>query len=509
MSSTPNGSPSPPDRVPSQPNRRQFLIGAAGGAALAGSVADMAWGTQRPANSAPNWDQLGRNLKGNLLRPGDAGYDEVIKIRNLRYAATHPAGVALVADARDVATAIAWAWDNGVPMVSRSGGHSYAGYSTTPGLVINLKAMTGVTIDPTNGNMKVTGAATNVDVANAGKPAGRAIPGGQCPGVGVAGFVLGGGLGFYMRERGLGIDSLRATEIVTADGTLRHVTFEELPKKELFWALSGGGGGNFGINTSFTFRTFVVPKRVMTFSLRWDAEDCVRAFLLFQEILRDAPHSLGAIAHFGTVWDQPSETTRTSLRIFGQVVKDKKAVHKLLEPLCGTQPWETLIEEKDFWAAKDWLAGTPSAPNAFTERSRFHAKPLPEAAVGTLVEAFVRAPIDGPNQSVESPFFAWGGAVANVAPHATAFVHRKDVWLQSFNCSWASKQAMDRLIAWQDKVYRGMGAYSSDRAYQNFTDPELEHPLQAYYGENLPRLIEVKRQFDPNNVFTFPQSIRG
>ena len=125
------------------------------------------------------------------------------------------------------------------------------------------------------------------------------------------------------------------------------------------------------------------------------------------------------------------------------------------------------------------------------------------------MEAFVHAPIDGPNQSVESPFFAWGGAVAKVAPHATAFVHRKDFWLQSFNCSWATKQAMDRLIAWQDKLYSAMGAYASDRSYQNFTDPELEHPLPAYYGENLPRLIEVKQQFDPHNVFNFPQSIRG
>jgi FAD/FMN-containing dehydrogenase len=509
MSSTPHGSPSPPDPAPSKSNRRQFLMGAAGGAALVRPVAEMAWGAQSPASPGANWDQLGRTLKGNLLRPGDAGYDDVIKIRNLRYAGTHPAGVALVADAQDVATAIAWARDNHVEMVSRSGGHSYAGYSTTPGLVINLKAMTSVTVDQSNGKMTVRGAATNQDVANAGKPAGLAIPGGQCPAVGIAGFVLGGGLGFYMREHGLGIDSLLATEIVTADGAVRRVTVDELKKKDLFWALCGGGGGNFGINTSFIFRTFAVPKQVMTFSLRWDAEDSIRGFLLFQEILRDAPRSLGAIAHFGTVWDQPSGPARTSLRIFGQVGEGKKAAHKLLEPLSGTSPREMLIDEKDFWAAKDWLAGTPSAPNAFTERSRFHTKPLPEAAVGTLVEAFVQAPIHGPGQSVESPFFAWGGAVATRAPDFTAFVHRKDFWLQSFNCSWTTKQAMDRLITWQDKLYSAMGAYSSDRSYQNFTDPELEHPLQAYYAENLPRLIEVKTQYDPKNVFDFPQSIRG
>ena len=133
MSGAPHESPSAPDPAPSKSNRRQFLLGAAGGAALARPAAAMAWGAPRAANPGPNWGQLERTLKGKLLRPGDDGYAEVIKIRNLRYAATRPAGVALVADAKDVATAIAWARDNRVEMVSRSGGHSYAGYSTTPG----------------------------------------------------------------------------------------------------------------------------------------------------------------------------------------------------------------------------------------------------------------------------------------------------------------------------------------------------------------------------------------
>ena len=98
---------------------------------------------------------------------------------------------------------------------------------------------------------------------------------------------------------------------------------------------------------------------------------------------------------------------------------------------------------------------------------------------------------------------------ANSAPNWDQLGRTLKGNFQSFNCSWAMKQAMDRLIAWQDKLYSAMGAYASDRSYQNFTDPELESPLPAYYGENLPRLIEVKHQFDPDNVFTFPQSIRG
>ncbi len=502
--------PSPPDPAPPTPNRRQFLLGAAGCAALAMPGGATARGAPRSTNAGPNWEQLGRALKGKLLRPGTDGYAQAIKIRNLRYAATRPAGVALAADAKDIATAIAWARDNRVEMVSRSGGHSYAGYSTTPGLVINLNGMTGVAVDRATGNMTITGAATNQDVEDAGKPLGRTIPGGQCPTVGVAGFVLGGGLGFSMRQYGLAIDSLLATEIVTADGTRRCVSRQE--PCDLFWALCGGGGGNFGINTSFTFRTFVVPKRVTIFSLTWDGDACVRAFLAFQSVLLHAPDTLGAIAHFGARPDAAG-AVRPYLRIFGQVVEAKQAADRLLAPvIAAARPGETLVEEKDFWAAKDWLGEGPGRPNAFSERSRFHPKPLPEAGVGALVDALAHAPIRGADQVVSSSFFAWGGAVARVAPEATAFVHRKDVWLQAISCSWGEADTgptIDRLLTWQDSLYRAMGAYASDRAYQNFTDPQLERPLQAYYGDNLPCLVKVKREYDPSNVFTFAQSIRG
>ena len=170
MSITSHDSPSPPDSAPSKPSRRQFLMGAAGGAALARPVAAMACGAPRAASADPNWDQLRRTLKGKLLRPDSEGYAEAVKIWNIRFAATKPAGVAFVVDAKDVATAIAWARDNRVEMVSRSGGHSYAGYSTTPGLVINLKNMTRVTVDLAAGTMTTHGAATNQDVADAGKP---------------------------------------------------------------------------------------------------------------------------------------------------------------------------------------------------------------------------------------------------------------------------------------------------------------------------------------------------
>ena len=510
MSTTPSDASPPPGSASTKTTRRRFLLGAAGGAAVVAPLAYLARRASKPASSGPNWDQLERTLTGKLLRPDAEGYAEAIKIWNLRYASTRPAGVALVADAKDIAAAIAWARDNRVELATRSGGHSYAGYSTTPGLVINLKGMTNVTLDRATGIVTTFGAAKNKDVVAAGQPHSRAIPGGQCPTVGVSGFVLGGGLGFSMRQHGLGADALLATEMVTADGKLLRVSDTE--HLDLFWALRGGGGGNFGINTSFTFRTFPAPQRVTIFSMTWEGEACVKAFLAFQEVLLRAPHTLGAIANFS------AERTRSgsvlpNLQVLGQFVETKESAERLFAPVvAAAKPTRTQIEEKDFWGAKTWLSEETNAPKAFAERSRFHPKPLPEAGVAAIVAALAQAPIRSRDHLVESSFFAWGGAVATVPPTATAFVHRNDVWLQTFNCSWGlndPEPVSQALMAWQDEFYDAMRPFASDRAFQNFPDPQLKQPLHAYYGENLPRLAEVKRRYDPNNEFKFAQSIKG
>jgi FAD/FMN-containing dehydrogenase len=418
--------------------------------------------------------------------------------------------VAIVADAKDIATALAWARDNRVEMVMRSGGHSFGGYCTTPGLVINLTGLTKVTLDPTAATMTCVGAATNEDVAVAGRPHGKSLAGGQCPTVGIPGFTLGGGLGFYMRQHGLASDSLLATELVTADGKLLTVSEKEHP--DLFWALRGGGGGNFGISTSFTFRTFTVPNQVAIFSLIWEGQACVKAFLAFQELLLQAPKALGAVAHFSAEVD-PAGKVFAQLRVFGQLADTQAAAEKLLAPvLAAAKPKTTLIEARNFWDAKTWLAEDTGAPNAFAERSRYHPKPLTEPGVQAVVDALAKAPIGTGKLSVESAFFAWGGAVADVRPTDTAFIHRNDVWLQAFDASWGlsdPKPAVDKLLVWLDEFYDAMKPFASDRAYQNFIDPQLKDPLPAYYGDNLKRLVEVKRRYDPSNVFRFAQSIKG
>lgn len=459
--------------------------------------------------AGPNWGQLERGLRGSLLRPRSSGYGTAIKIRNIRYASVRPAGVAMVSGAKDIATAIAWARDNEVEMVPRSGGHCYGGYSTTRGLVINLNGMTKISVDARAGTMTTVGAATNQGVLVAGKPYGAALPGGQCPTVGIPGFTLGGGLGFSMRQFGLAIDALQETTIVMADGKVLTASHEEHP--DLFWALCGGGGGNFGINTSFKFKTFKAPKQVTVFSLTWTGDDCIQAFMAFQEVL--LPRELGAIAHF-SVSTSKSGAKTPGLRIFGRLVGNTQTIQKLLQPVqAAAQPKTSYMKEMSLWSAKRWLGSDEGPPNAFAERSRFHPKPLAEEGVHAVLNGLLQAPIGTAGKmSSDVLFFAWGGAVSDVAPTATAFVHRNDVWLQAFNSSWdldLPQAKIDELVAWQISFYDEFATYGSDRAFQNFIDPALVDPMGSYYAENQARLVEMKWKYDPKNVFHFAQSIRG
>jgi len=214
-------------------NRREFLKASAGVAVLgAGGAALLAAARRLP------WDALARRLSGRVVLPGERGFAEFALPNNLRYSAVRPAGIAMCKNAHDVSASILWARENGVPLVARSGGHSYAGYSTTDGLMIDLRAMNGVSLDESTGVATIGGGALNGDVYQYFGSRNLAITHGRCPSVGVAGLALGGGIGFNMREHGLTCDHMMATEIVLADGTIRRVSGDD----DLFWACRGAGG---------------------------------------------------------------------------------------------------------------------------------------------------------------------------------------------------------------------------------------------------------------------------
>lgn len=211
--------------------------------------------TSTAASSAP-WNQLARSLQGPLLKKDAPDFARIASPWNLRFASRLPAGIARCTSPEDVRACLHWARSNDVPLAIRSGGHSYAGFSTTSGLMIDVSLMNEVGDPDAAGRMRMNGGARNANVYSALGPVNRALTHGRCKGVGVAGLVLGGGIGFSQRLRGLTCDQLIETEIVIGSGELLRCNEEE--NADLFWACRGGGGGNFGVNTSLTFQTFPV-----------------------------------------------------------------------------------------------------------------------------------------------------------------------------------------------------------------------------------------------------------
>lgn len=420
---------------------------------------------------------------------------------NARFNDIRPAGVALCQTPEDVSYALTWSRENGVPQVPRSGGHSYEGYSTNSGLVISVSAMNSVRHNPDADVIVTGGGAQNRDVAAALTPANRMIPGGQCPTVGVAGLTLGGGLGFSMRLLGVTSDNLTSTQVVLANGDIVTASHSENP--DLFWALRGGTGGNFGINTEFTYRAS--PARDCTvFTVEFSADRTAETLDEFFSMLPGAPRELGLI-WYHVPGSSPSE--RPICGAFGQMYGSASDARDLLAPIinAGGPPLTDEFIEGTYWNAVSYLGPEGDRTHAFLDRSRFLDQRFDGAAIATLTERLLNQPHHGGDTSI----FAWGGAISDTAAGDTAFVHRTPVGLIKYSAVWdsADSATQDAATSWLNGTFQTMEPYCSNRSFQNFPDSALEDWPQAYFGENLPRLIDAKHTYDPDRVFDFPQAI--
>ena len=401
-------------------------------------------------------------------------------------------------------TAIRWARDNRVPLVPRGGGHSYGGYSTTDGLLIDLNGMTAVTPDTASGTVKVVGAARNRDVATALQPLEVTVSAGRCPGVGVGGLTLGGGFGFSARQLGLTADALTETDVVTAAGDV--LTCNEAENADLFWACRGGGGGNFGINTSFTFRTTPVGD-VSVYRCTWSSVDPALMLDAFQHVLAAAPDTFSMRLGFGAPSNPRGPIT---LEAIGQYFGPSIQLASLLAPVFGVAaPTTREVHDVTYWEGKDLLADN-EGPSAFTERSQFVPGLIDSDGLAVFADQLRRRPATVAPSSGSVKIFSWGGAIGRVASSATAFVHREALALLSVGTSWATDEessGVRRLLTWVDQFWEAMRPHTSNESYQNFIDPALTDWERAYYGANLERLVAVKRQVDPDDIFHFAQSI--
>jgi len=452
--------------------------------------------TSTTASAAP-WNQLARSLQGPLLTKDAPDFARIASPWNLRFASRIPAGIARCTSPEDVRACLLWAQSNDVPLTIRSGGHSYAGFSTTSGLMIDVSLMNEVGDIHQAGRVRMGGGARNADVYSALGPLNRALTHGRCRGVGVAGLVLGGGIGFSQRMRGLTCDQLVETEIVLPSGELLRCN--EAENADLFWACRGGGGGNFGVNTSLTFQTFPVDA-VTVFRLAWIAglDELLPAAL---DLLPTMPDRLGC----KLLVDAGKEP---ELELLGQLAGTQDELAALLAPLYRiAKPREASISTLPYWESQELLS--EEGPPEYThERSRYIFRPLPPEGSRTILDFTRRWP--GTHDGAQWKMFLAGGAVAAVPPDATAFVHRKALMLSAIDLAWTLEDDEATVAAnqaWLDEFHAAMRPFTSDQSFQNFTDEAETDYLRAYYGSNLERLVEIKRKYDPDNVLRFAQSI--
>jgi FAD/FMN-containing dehydrogenase len=462
-------------------------------------------GTSGKAPTESDWNDLAHRLQGRLVRPGETGYARLHTPSNLLYADVHPAGIVLCGSPEDVRQSILWTRDHDLPAVPRAGGHSYSGYSVTPGLLVDLRRMNAVKVSRTDGTATIEPGALNTDIYDGLQPYGVAFSAGRCPTVAVSGLTLGGGFGFSSRKLGLSADALLETQVATADGQILACSEKENP--DLFWACRGGGGGNFGINTTFTFRTYPVD-HVTLYDLSWDWSEAAKVISTLQEVVTEAPDEWSLRIGIGTS-GLPGKT-RPTIGALGQFFGPKRDLLAILDPvLSAAKPRKSLIARRTFWQAKTYLYDTTPV-GRYAVKSNYVAGPFPAEGIDVLLRAVERWPGSSNSDGGGIALFAWGGAIGQVAPDETAFVHRKARFLMAYDTAWGANDdpALVRgNLGWLDRLAADIRPYVTRQAYQNFIDRSLSNWEDAYYGENLARLVRVKKQVDPDNFFHFKQSI--
>ncbi len=482
-------------------DRRGLLAGAGvAGLSLAGGA-----GIGRVARAAARG--AGPPIRGQVIRRGQSGFLQAAHVYNTRFDGFLPSLVARPLDASDTRAAVRWAVSNGVPLRAKSGGHSYAGYSTqSGGMVLDLRNMTGISVNTRNRTATIGAGAQLIDVYAALAARGVTIPAGSCPSVGIAGHAMGGGMGLAGRQFGLTADNILSVQIVTADGRVRTASANSNP--DLYWALRGGGGGNFGVVTSFTFRVHGVPRTVAGFLVSWPWSRAADALAAWQAW---APYSRSQLT---SIFHLSAGGGSTSASVSGQYFGPASDLGRLLGPLIASGGRITTFNDgymrmQQVWAGCSNISltachtagtrpGGTLARESFQAKSDYVSKQLPTAARNILVRATeARASIGGSGAIL---FDCYGGAINRVEPGATAFVHRNVLFCMQY-------LSYNGGASWLSSTYSKMFPYVTGGAYLNYTDPDLKGWETAYYGSNYRRLLEVKRDVDPHRFFNFPQAI--
>jgi FAD binding domain/Berberine and berberine like len=473
-----------------------------------------------PATAA-DWNTLAASLTGALIQPSNPSYRIDRLLYNSKFVDVHPRALAYCATSDDVARCIDFATMHDVAIAPRSGGHSYAGYSNSDGLVIDVSRMNDISVDTTSNIATVGAGAKLIDVYNVMGAHDRLLPGGSCPTVGIAGLALGGGIGVFGRKYGLTTDNIRSINIVTADGSA--LTANASSHADLLWASQGGGGGNLGVVTSFEFTVHPMPL-VTLFTLQYPWGAAATMLAAWQEWTSTAPDEL---------WSNCQLLSQGSYgylpQIAGVYCGTPSALASVLAPLksaIGTAPTYRFNGSEEYLRAMEIEAGclgltvaachlTTQTPSGHLSREAYAAKssyvnaPMTSADVQRIIDAVENLHAHAPTLGGGLAFDAYGGAINAVPSAQTAFVHRDKLACIQATYSWSNATSTSEIAAGaQWLAYLANDVFDpSTGAYQNYIDPTLANWQVAYYGANLARLVSIKQKFDPSNLFSFAQSI--
>jgi FAD/FMN-containing dehydrogenase len=448
------------------------------------------------------WRDLRAALEGEVVLPSSPRYDEVRRPQIPRFHDVRPQAVVLCRTPEDVVEAIAFARRSGIDVAVRSGGHDFAGRSSSRGMVLDLTPMHSLEVSDGLATVGPGFRLGELYAALAGYEV--TIPGGCGATVGIGGQALGGGLGLLGRSRGLTSDQLVAAEVVLADG--RVVECDEQRHEDLFWALRGAGVRGLGVVTRLTLRTVAEPAAT-SFHLEWPRELASALIAAWQEWSPTGPDELAASLLVTVGGEAGADPV---VHLFGSMIGSEAETTALLDEFVSIVGADAASWERAhmrYGSLKSYLAergpGDQEDEHGLPYvKSEFFREPLPAGAVEALMDLFVRG--RRPWEARKLDFMPWGGAYNRVPANATAFPHRKELFLLEHSVvvpAGLDAGGTEAARAWLSDSWELVHPSGSGGVYANFPDADLPDEHRAYWGANLERLRRVKERYDPEGVF--------
>jgi hypothetical protein len=500
---------------------RRTLLRGGGGIALAAAAVGSSVGSVY--GSEGKWAQLRRHLKGDVVLPSDPAYAYSKQNVLVELDSVQPQGIVYCATALDVSTAVRFAGDNGIAVHTRSGGHSLAGWSTGKGMILDVSRLDHVRAG--RHTVRLGPGVQNIDAVTALAPHDRQIVTGTCATIRPGGYISGGGIGFQMRKFGVASDRLVSARMVLSDGRIVHASEQSHP--DLFWAVRGGGGGNFGVAVDFEVRPIAAP-RMVYFDTFWPWDRALEIVTAWQEWCYNGSNNLGST--LTVLLRDGAPGTVPVIKIHGGYHGPQAEFEQALNELAaqaGATPGFRSVQELPFDQAMkavytceqltvEQCHRVGSNPEARIQRTPFlrERTRLLDRPTGASGAADLLAALEADRRPGHTTYLymtALGGVANEVPRTRTAYVHRGAEFFVA--CATVLSQGQppaeeaEAAMVWPAHAFDIIDPLSSGESYLNFPNPDLDDWRQSYYAENYPRLVSVKRRYDAPDFFRHPQSI--